>query len=239
MEPIRKILFCEGHYYSWRKGDVHTEFGLIKEVDLKKAKDEINSNIGKTFKILEPSFIDLISKAKRGPQIILNKDIGLILTATGIDKNSLVLDAGSGSGFLACNLARFTKKVVSYEKREDFQKIAKENAELLSLKNITFKLKDIYEGIEEKNLDLIVLDLPEPVKALEHSFKALKKGAFLVTYLPTINQVADFMLYADKKFFHVKTVELLERSWHVESQRVRPESQMIGHTGFLTFLRKM
>ena len=239
MDQIKKILFHQGHFFAWKKGDLHTEFGMLKEADLKKAKDKISSNINAEFTILEPTFTDLLSKAKRGPQIILNKDIGLILTATGIDKNSTVLDAGSGSGFLACNLARFVKKVVSYERREEFLKIAKENAELLGMKNITFKAKDIYEGIEEKNLDLIVLDLAEPWKTVDHAYNALTPGAFFVAYLPNINQVEEFIRTAEKKFFTIRIVELLERAWHIEEQRIRPNSQMIGHTGFLCFLRKI
>ena len=239
MEMIKKVLYCEGHYFSWKRGDLHTEFGVVIEGDIKKARESVKSNVGKEFKILEPNFVDLLRKAKRGPQIITNKDIGLILTETGIDKESTVLEAGSGSGFLTCNLARFVKKVVSYERREDFLKIATENAALLSLENISFKLHDIYESIEGKNLDLIVLDLPEPWKAIEHSFNALKQGAFFVAYLPSIIQVAEFIKEAEKRFIIVKISEILEREWHVEPQRVRPASQMIAHTGFLCFLRKI
>ena len=239
MEKIQKILFHDGHYFAWRKGDMHTEFGVIKETDLKKAKETIQSHLGKEFRIVEPGYNDLLHRAKRGPQIITPKDIGLILMSTDIDKKSTVLEAGSGSGFLTCALARFVKKVISYEKREDFHTIAKENAAFLDLKNITFKHKDITEGIEEKNLDLIVLDMPDPTKALEHAHKALKQGAYFITYLPTINQVDLFIKEAQKTFHLIRVTELLQRDWHVEEQRVRPQSQMIGHTGFLCILRKI
>src|SRR3989344_1156962 len=174
MEPINKILFHNGQYFAWKKGDLHTQHGLLKEADLKKAKGLITSNIGKEFKVLEPHFTDLIKKATRGPQIITNKDIGLILTETGLNKTSIVLESGTGSGFLTCHLAKIVKKVITYERRDDFQKIAKDNGALLGFKNITFKLKDIYEGIEEKNIDTIVLDLPEPWRVVESSFTALK-----------------------------------------------------------------
>lgn len=239
METIKKILFTEGHYFAWKKGDLHTEFGMIKETDLKKAEEEVKSNIGKEFKILEPGFTDLMARAKRGPQIILNKDVGVILTNTDIDKDAVVVEAGSGSGFLTCQLGRFVKKVISYERREDFLKIAEQNTELVGLKNITFKQKDIYEGIEEKNIDLVFLDLPEPQKVVQHAYASLKKGGYFVTYLPGMDQVGNFIREAEQHFFVIKIIELLEREWHVESHRIRPASQMIGHTGFLCFLRKM
>jgi len=67
--------------------------------------------------ILEPDFTDKFKKIKRGPQIITPKDIGTIITETGINKNSIVLDAGGGSGSLSCFLANITKKVYCYEKK--------------------------------------------------------------------------------------------------------------------------
>ncbi|MFA4887276.1 MAG: methyltransferase domain-containing protein [Candidatus Nanoarchaeia archaeon] len=239
MEPINKILFHNGQYFAWKKGDLHTQYGLLKEDVLKKAKGIITSNIGKEFNVLEPHFTDLIKKATRGPQIITNKDIGLILTETGLNKTSVVLESGTGSGFLTCHLAKIVKKVITYERRDDFQKIAKDNGALLGFKNITFKLKDIYEGIEEKNMDTIILDLPEPWRVVESSFNALKTGGYFVVYVPGIDQVSTFIKEAQKKFFLIKVTELLQREWHVEEGRVRPESQMMGHTGFLCFLRKL
>ncbi len=83
-------------------------------------------------------FIKNLRKIKRGPAIMLQKDIGIILGNTSIDKDSKVLDAGSGCGILSCNLARFVKKVYSYDNRKEFLDIAKENAEKFEIKNITF-----------------------------------------------------------------------------------------------------
>ena len=173
--------------------------------------------------------------------MITLKDIGLIISETGIGKKSKVLDAGSGSGALACFLANLVKEVVTYEIRDDFIKIVKNNIDFLNLKNVKIKKKDIYDGIDEKDLDLIVLDLPEPWKALESARKALKPGAFLVSYSPTIPQVMDFVnkIREDDDFSYLKTSEIIEREWEVEQRKVRPRSQAIGHSGFITFVRKI
>ncbi len=235
-----KILIRNNKTFYWQFGDFHSLFGVIKEKDLQDSLSGsiIISNINKEFLVLDASFIDLIANIKRGPAIILPKDIGYILTFTGIDKNSICLDAGTGSGVLTAFLARFAKKVYSYENNSDFFNLAKKNLEFLNIKNIELKNKDVNE-VEEKDLDLVVLDLPEPWNVLINVYNSLKPGSFLVTYLPTINQVQDLIKNLNNKFLHEKTIELIEREWFVSSQVTRPKSQMIAHTAFLTFLRKV
>lgn len=241
MEKIRKVLMTrEGEYFYWKKDDLHTEYGLVKENILKKAKGEVKTNIGKTFFIFDPSFTDLIKKMKREPQMPLLKDVAIIIAYSGIGKESNVVDAGTGSGLLAASLARIAKKVVSYEKNPNYAKLAKQNMEFFGITNIEIKNKDIEQGIKEKNLDLITLDLPEPWKVLKEAEKSLKNGGFLVTYLPTIIQVSKFAEKARKhRFMLIKTVEIMEREWHTEGLKLRPKTQMIGHTAFLTFARRV
>lgn len=216
--------------------DFHTKDGMIKAKDLKKSTAKTNKGI--TFSILDPQFIDLHQKIKRNAQIITLKDIGTIITETGINKNSKVLDAGSGSGALSCYLAHIAKEVITYEIKKDAIKTTKENIKFLNLKNIKIKNKDIYKGINEKNLDLITLDLKEPWNALQNAHKALKKGAFLVIYTPQITQALKCVNKA-KKFIHIKTKETSEREWKLEGKIAKPITPLISHTGFLTFLRKV
>jgi hypothetical protein len=40
-------------------------------------------------------------------------------------------------------------------------------------------------------------------------------------------------------FGDVETLETIYRPWHVQGQSVRPVQQMVGHTGFLTFARRL
>ena len=234
---IKKILTRENRTYFWSSGDLNTEFGLIKEKDIKKSKGKVFSNSKNEFKVFDANFTDKISKIKRGPAVILPKDVGLIITSTGINKNSKVLDAGTGSGVLSSYLSNFCRTVYSYEINKEFYELAKKNFSDLNIKNIILKNKSI-KDIAEKDLDLIALDLPNPEIALESAYKSLKTGAFLVVYLPNIPQVMDIVKKASE-FKLIKVVELIEREWHVESQRVRPHSLMIGHTAFLIFFRKI
>ena len=221
--------------------DYHTKYGFFKKENLKKNDSKIKSNTKKEFTIFNPYFIDLYRKIKRGAQIIPLKDIGLIVAETGINKKSKVVDAGSGSGALCCFLANIAKEVTTYDIREDFIEIVKKNIQFLNLKNIKIKNKNIYEGIDEENIDLIVLDLPEPWKAIDSAKKALKFGGFLVSYSPSIPQTADFVnkINDDKDFVHVKTSEVIERNWEIDDRKVRPRSQQIGHSGFISFIRRI
>ena len=168
---------------------------------------------------------------------MVQKDIAAILAYTNLDKSSIVLDAGTGSGFLTCFLARFVKKVYAYDNRKEFLEIAKENAKTWALKNITFRNKDIFEAIQEKDLDLITLDVRDAERALENCHAALKQGGYLTIYTPNISQVQDCILQV-KQFKVIKVIELIERPWIVEEKRLRPENIILGHTGFLIILKK-
>ena len=52
---------------------------------------------------------------------------------------------------------------------------------------------------------------------------------------PTIGQVAQLREALDHSGFGMaETLEVLQRSWHIEGQSVRPDHRMVAHTGFLT-----
>ena len=244
--PIKKVLITDQGKKFFAKGfdeDLHTQYGFVKKEDLKAAKDGsvVKSNTGKEFFVFEPSFIDVYRKIKRDAQIIPLKDVGYIIAETGINKESRILAAGAGSGALSCFLAGIAKEVITYDIREDFIKIVKANIEFLGLKNIKIKHKDIYNETEEEDIDVVTLDVPEPWKALENVSKALKPGGFLVSYSPSIPQVADFVNAVRKNddFIYIKSIEITEREWEVEERKVRPKSRGLGHSGFLSFARKV
>ena len=221
--------------------DFHTKYGFFKKEDLKKTDSKIISNTKKEFTVFNPYFIDLYRKIKRDAQIIPLKDIGLIVAETGVNSNSKVVDAGAGSGALCCFLANITKEVTTYEIREDFIEIVKKNIELLGFKHVKIKNKNIYEGIDEKDIDLVSLDVPEPLKAIGSAKNALKTGGFLVSYSPSIPQSIDFVneINKDKDFVNIKTSEILEREWEIDGRKVRPRSQQIGHAGVISFARRI
>jgi len=197
--------------------------------------------MGKEFILLDADFIDEYKKIKRTSQIMMLKDIGYIISYTGINNKSIIVDAGTGCGANAIYLAHLCKEVISYEINKENIKAAKENIKKLNLKNIKVKEKSIFLGIDEENVDLIVLDLPTPWNAINNCEKALRIGGYLVCYNPQITQTLDFVntIMNNDKFLYEKTIELIEREWRIEGRIARPKSEGIGHTGFLTFCRRV
>lgn len=231
----------KAYYVTDLTKDFHTDYGTIAAKDLKK-KDgtTILTNMKKEFVIFTSHFIDDYRRIGRMAQIIPLKDIGAIMAYTGINKNSKAVDAGAGSGALACGLAHVCKEVTTYDIRDDFLNVVKKNKEFLGLKNLKIKKKDVLKGIDEKDVDLVTLDLPSPWNAIQPAEKALKVGGFLVSYSPTITQAADFVNEISKheNFLYMMTIEANERSWEIEGRKVRPRSYVM-HSGFMSFARRI
>ncbi len=230
------------YYVTDTSKDYQTKYGIIPKTELKKTSgSSVKSKTGKEYQIIESQYIDEYKRLRKLPQTIPLKDLGFIAAEVGLDKNSVVVDAGLGSGASAIYFANQCKKLTSYEIRDDHIKVAKENIHKIGVKNITVKKKDITKGIDEKNVDLVMLDLPEPWEVIEHAAKSLRVGGFLVNYSPSIIQTSDFVkvLAKENKFLCLKTVEILERKWEVDGRKVRPKSIEVGHSGFITFARKI
>ena len=198
----------------------------------------------KQFWILKPSLQDKLQALKRKAQIILPRDSALIISNCSIESNQTVLEAGIGSGSLTIALANSISpdgKVISYDNREDFIKHAMKNVKNSNLeKFVVTKLKDVTTGIDEKNLDAIILDMPNPWDAVKHTYKALKPGGYLCTYSPLTSQVENTVKEIKKyNFIEIKTIENIQREMVVSEKGMRPKFGMLGHTGYLTFARKV
>lgn len=222
--------------------DFSTQYGIISKKDLKKKSGSIvKSSMDKEFIVLDADFIDKYKRIKRTSQIMTLKDIGYIAAYTGVGKKSKVVDAGTGCGANAIYFGYLCKEVISYDINPDNVKVAKENIKELGLKNVKVTNKSIFQGVSIDNVDLVVLDLPAPHNAVKAAEKALRVGGYIACYNPQITQTADFVnaIRQNKNFIFEKTTELIERSWKIDGIVARPKSESIGHTGFLTFARKV
>lgn len=178
-------------------------------------------------------------KLKRAPQVILPKDIGLILGYTGVGKNSVCVDAGTGSGWLAVALARVSKHVTSYDIREDFLKVAEKNRVIEGLDNLELINRDVTKGIKEKDVDLVTLDLPNSDKVVRHAHKALKPEGYIVGYLPHMEQVKKFVKALERYGFrNIFTIEAIVRDMLVREEGMRPSTKGVWHTAYLVFAQK-
>jgi tRNA (adenine57-N1/adenine58-N1)-methyltransferase len=181
-------------------------------------------------------FPPILKKLKRGPQIILPKDLGIIAAFSGMNRDSIVIDAGTGSGYAAIFFATIAKKVITYEIREDFVNLAKSNIARSGLKNIILRQKDIFEGIKEK-ADIIILDLPNPEKIFKAKFRLRSDDSCIVVYLPNIEQVKTFVSVAEHAGFEAFVVRCFIEDLLVREIGTRPKNIGLTHTAYLIFAR--
>ncbi len=225
---------------------IHTNEGAVELSSIIGAKygETCKSNVGEPLLISKPSFIDLIySVFKRRTQILYPKDVAAILLLSGVAPGARVVEAGTGSGVLTAFLARLAApdgKIFSYDIRKDCLKIARENLARVGLADkVELKLQDITEGIEEENVDAVVLDMPSPWLVVNHAWTALKPGGSYTAFIPTFNQMERVVEKLRKTgFVEIKAFEIIERPFKVKTGETRPETLIIGHTGYIVYGKK-
>jgi tRNA (adenine57-N1/adenine58-N1)-methyltransferase len=223
-------------------GQFHTHAGIVAHDDLIGHVDgtTVHTSRGARLVAVRPTLAEYVLEMPRGAQVIYPKDLGPILVLADIFPGARVLESGVGSGALTTALLRAigpTGHVTGYEIRDDFAQRAVRNVHGFLGEDVplTVEVRDVYEGIEEHDLDRIALDLPEPWRVVKHALDALRPGGILLAYLPTILQVGRLREeLANAPFGMVETLEVLQRGWHVEGQSIRPDHRMVAHTGFLT-----
>jgi len=222
----------------------HTHKGYVKLDELigKEFGATIQSSLGIAFTALKPALTDYIMKSSRQTQITYPKDAALIVMFSGIGAGSRVVEAGTGTGALTTALAHYVRpdgKIYSYEIRGEFQKAAEKNLKRAGLiEFVELKSGDVIAGIEEHDVDAVVLDLATPWLVLQ-AYEALKPSGIIVSFSPTIDQVVKMTeALREQNFICIETVECLMRGMQVERGKTRPQTLMTGHTGYITYARK-
>jgi tRNA (adenine57-N1/adenine58-N1)-methyltransferase len=198
---------------------------------------------GDTYAVLEPSVRDVIDTIHRKAQIVQPKDSAYLAFHADLQAGDTVVEGGAGSGALTIALAHAvapTGSVVTYEVRADFLEVARNNVEAAGYGGtVQFRERDIAQGIAEKKVNAIVLDVPEPWAVVDAAKRALRPAGHFASYSPTVEQMRETVLaLRDKGFVDIWSVELLERRMEV-GRGSRPAFQMLGHTGYMTFGRRM
>ena len=218
--------------------------GVIQHDDLigKSWGSQVFSHNGSPFFLLQPALGDVIRELPRSTQILYPKDIGYILVNMGIGPGQHLMEAGTGSGSMTTAFAFSVGQeghVTSYEVRQDMLTLAKRNLEQLGLADrVTFKLRDIQEGFDEKGVDAFFLDVQNCYDYIPQVRAALKPGGFFGAIVPTTNQVIRLLTELRlHKFAFIDVLETVLRFYKPEPQRFRPVDRMVAHTGYLVFGR--
>ncbi len=227
-----------------RGASLQTDKGVIKHEDIigKSPGSQIQTSTGYTFWVILPSLSDLMLKVKRKSQIVYPKDMGYIFMESGIKPGDRVVEVGTGSGSATLALAWLvgdSGKVYSYEKREDFRKLAMENLRKYNLEGRVIFLpgdvKNEFPSLPGK-VDFAFIDVPEPWELIGAVKKALKPGRRAFFLLPTWNQVIKLLeVLKEESFTNTQLSEVLVRNFKINPTRVRPLDRMVSHTAFLIF----
>ncbi|MEZ4660632.1 MAG: tRNA (adenine-N1)-methyltransferase [Caldilineaceae bacterium] len=202
----------------------------------------VNSELGHPALMLAPSLPDLMRHVRRGTQVIYAKDAAYLVHRLGLRAGSTIIEAGTGSGALTIALAWAvapTGRVYTYEMRPDTFELARKNLTRMGLQpHVEMHCASIENGFAQTDVDALFLDVREPWRYLAQVHAALRPGGHFACLLPTTNQVTDLLRSLDQSpFAAVAVEELLLRRYKPVPDRLRPEDEMIGHTGYLLFAR--
>jgi tRNA (adenine57-N1/adenine58-N1)-methyltransferase catalytic subunit len=93
----------------------------------------------------------------------------------------------------------------------------------------------------ERPYDRIVLDMLDPWNRLDAAYRIIAPGGVLISYVTTTTQMSRLCeaLRTAERWTEPEIQETFERAWKADGLAVRPDHQMIGHTGFLIVTRAM
>ncbi len=198
------------------------------------------------YRLLSATLKDHQLLMRRAAAIIYPKDVATVLMWGDIGPGMKVVEGGLGSGSMALALLRAIGaegSLTTYELRQESVNRARKNtrAFLGETPNHHIKLQNIYDGIEETEVDRVVLDVPEPWNVVPTAADALCPGGVFTAYVPTAVQMqrCGLALERGSAFTRVEAMESILRPWYVTERSLRPEQQIIGHTGFLIFARRV
>lgn len=106
--------------------------------------------------------------------------VALMTDLAGIDKNSVVLEVGTGSGYQAAVLSRLARHVYTIEIVEPLGQEAKQTLERLGYDNVTVRIGDGYNGWAEHAPFDTILVTAAPERLPQPLLEQLKPGGRLI-----------------------------------------------------------
>ncbi len=196
--------------------------------------------------LLRPRPPHVLEVLQRGPQITLEKDQAPILYHAGISSGDLVVEGGTGSGFLTTALAWTVApsgKVVTFERKERHQDIARRNVEKAGLADVVeFRSGDIADASGAiTDADVLVVDIPEPWELVDVARSILARDGRFVALVPTYTQAERTMRTFEEAGYLVEAFEASLR--HLELSKsdegIRPAFRSLDHSEIIVMARKL
>ena len=107
------------------------------------------------------------------------EDSFLLARNLKVREGDLALDIGTGTGIIALLMARKARFVLGTDVNPKAVELARENARINDIKNVEFRISNLFENVEGK-FDIITFNAPylpgEPEKPIDHALVGGKRG---------------------------------------------------------------
>ncbi|MFB6135041.1 MAG: methyltransferase domain-containing protein [Halanaeroarchaeum sp.] len=237
------LVVREGREFLCSPGDeVHTDLGVLDVPTDASPGDVVESHLGEEFYVRALRGPDLFNHLERTGAPMMTKDVGLLVGHTGASSGDSVLDAGTGTGVLAAYLGRIGADVLTFEQDPDFAETARENMALADVADrVTVETGDVTRHLESLGkFDLLTLDTADAPTVVGRAPELLVSGGFLAVYSPFVEAARESESAArEAGLSSVETLETIQRTMDFDDRGSRPSTAGVGHTGYLTFARKL
>jgi len=235
----RVLLEGEGRQYFVRAGEgkLSTDHGIIDLGQLigLEPGDTLATHLGREYRVRIPRAPDFFARARRTGTPMLPKDIGMVIAATGMMRDDVVVDAGTGSGIAAIYFGGIAKEVRTYESRPEFARIAEANIRDARLDNVTVNAADFLTA--RGPCDIVHLDLGVTPEHIRHAHEILIDGGYLACYSPYLEQVFTVLDTGGDLFSNLEVHECLDRLLTRTKRGTRPSTR-VCHSGYIAVGRK-
>ncbi|WEL17516.1 tRNA(1-methyladenosine) methyltransferase [Halorhabdus sp. SVX81] len=238
------LLVGEGREYLVAHGEtLETDLGILEVPEDAAPGETLETHLGTEFDVRALRGPDLFEHFERTGAPMMPRDVGLIVGHTGVAGGDRVLDVGTGTGVLAGYLGRVGASVLTYEQREDFADVARENMVLAGVEDaVDVRTGDATETLDELDddapFDVLTLDTADAPDLVGHAPDLLADGGFVAVYSPFVESSKEVVETARAVgLSEIETFETIQREMDFDDRGSRPSTAGVGHTGYLTFAR--
>ncbi|MFB6127752.1 MAG: methyltransferase domain-containing protein [Halolamina sp.] len=232
--------------------ELQTDLGVLEIPEEVTPGDELTTHLDERFRVRALRGPDLFDHLERTGAPMMPRDIGLVVGHTGLCATDRVLDAGTGTGVLATYMGRIGADVVTYERDAEFAEVARENVSLASVGDrvsvrvgdVTAEFDDLADAAErdgpDGRFDVLTLDTEDAPAVVARAPEVLARGGYVAVYTPFIEAARETVAAAREAGLEdVETLETIQREMQFDDRGSRPSTAGVGHTGYLTFARRL
>jgi tRNA (adenine57-N1/adenine58-N1)-methyltransferase len=254
----------EDREYLLAPGDtLETDLGVLEVPEDVAAGETVETHLGEEFTARALRGPDLFNHFERTGAPMMPRDIGLLVGHTGVGGGDRVLDAGTGTGVLAAYLGRCGADVTTYERDAAFAEVARENMRLAGVTDrvdvrtgdVTAELDGLVDGGDgdgddgdngdddretPDRFDVLTLDTQDAPGVVARAPELLADGGYVAVYSPFVEGTREVVAAArEAGLGNVESLETIQREMDFDDRGSRPSTAGVGHTGYLTFARRI